>query len=79
MRNYSPTQFNLSMSRGDIGNYLGIAEETVSRIFSRFQEGGVIASERRHIILNDLERLSAIAREPYSAAGQIVPRIPHSR
>jgi len=66
MRNYSPTQFNLSMSRGDIGNYLGIAEETVSRIFTRFQEGGMITSERRHIVLNDIERLSTIAREPYS-------------
>ena len=81
LRNYSPTQFNLSMSRGDIGNYLGIAEETVSRIFTRFQEEGVIASERRHIILNDLERLSAIAREPYSSGAQVIPllRIPHPR
>ncbi len=73
MRNYSPTQFNLSMSRGDIGNYLGIAEETVSRIFSRFQEEGMIAIERRHIVLNDLERLSAIAREPYSATARVIP------
>ena len=64
MRNYSSNQFNLSMSRSDIGNYLGIAEETVSRLFTRFQEEGIITSERRHIILNDLERLSAIAREP---------------
>ena len=81
MRNYSPTQFNLSMSRGDIGHYLGIAEETVSRIFTRFQEEGVITSERRHIILNNLERLSAIAREPYSATAQVIPllRTPHSR
>jgi len=81
LRNYSPNQFNLSMSRGDIGNYLGIAEETVSRVFTRFQEEGMITSERRHIILNDLERLSAIAREPYSAAEQVVPLLhtPHSR
>lgn len=80
-RNYSPTQFNLSMSRGDIGNYLGIAEETVSRIFTRFQEEGMINSERRHIILNDLERLSAIAREPYSATAQVIPllRASHPR
>lgn len=81
MRNYSPTQFNLSMSRGDIGNYLGIAEETVSRIFSRFQDEGVITSERRHIILNSLERLSSIAREPFSATAQVIPllRLPLSR
>lgn len=63
MRNYSPTRFNLSMSRGDIGDYLGIAEATVSRIFTRFQEEGVVSSERRYIVLNDLERLSAIACE----------------
>lgn len=61
MRNYSPTRFNLSMSRGDIGDYLGIAEATVSRIFTRFQEDGVVTSERRYIVLNDLKRLSAIA------------------
>lgn len=73
MRNYSPTQFNLSMSRGDIGNYLGIAEETVSRIFTRFQEEGVVTIERRHIVLNDLERLSGIAREPYTATAQVIP------
>jgi len=80
MRNYSPTQFNLSMSRGDIGNYLGIAEETVSRVFTRFQEEGVITIERRHIVLHDLERLSTIAREPYTATAQVIPlRPPHSR
>ena len=38
MRNYSPTRFNLSMSRGDIGDYLGIAEETVCRLFTRLQK-----------------------------------------
>ena len=81
IRNYSPTQFNLSMSRGDIGNYLGIAEETVSRIFTRFQEEGVIGGERRHIILNDLKRLSAIAREPCPNTAQVIQltRMPHSR
>lgn len=61
MRNYSPTRFNLSMSRGDIGDYLGIAEATVSRIFTRFQEEGVVTCERRYIVLNDLDRLSTIA------------------
>ncbi|HYR05864.1 MAG TPA: fumarate/nitrate reduction transcriptional regulator Fnr [Gallionella sp.] len=73
MRNYSPTQFNLSMSRGDIGNYLGIAEETVSRIFTRFQEEGAITIDRRHIVLHDFKRLCAIAREPYTATAQIIP------
>jgi CRP/FNR family transcriptional regulator len=61
-RNYSATQFHLSMSRGDIGNYLGIAEETVCRILSRFQEAGIIATNRRDVRLIDLPQLEAVAR-----------------
>jgi CRP/FNR family transcriptional regulator len=61
-RSYSPTQFLLSMSRNDIGNYLGMAEETVCRVFTRFQEEGLLTTERRQIRLNDLDRLKAIAR-----------------
>lgn len=57
----SATEFNLSMSRSDIGNYLGIAEETVCRIFARFQDDGLVSSECRHIKLNDVERLQQIA------------------
>lgn len=60
-RNYSPTQFRLSMSRGDIGNYLGIAEETVSRILSRFQNAGLVAVDRRQVRLIDLVQLEATA------------------
>lgn len=61
-RNYSPTQFHLSMSRGDIGNYLGIAEETVCRILTRFQNAGLIATNRRYVRLIDLRQLEAVAR-----------------
>lgn len=61
-RNYSATQFHLSMSRGDIGNYLGIAEETVCRILSRFQNAGLIAIKRRDVRLIDLPQLEAVAR-----------------
>jgi CRP/FNR family transcriptional regulator len=60
-RNYSPTEFHLSMSRGDIGNYLGIAEETVCRILGRFREENLITTHRRQIRLNDIRRLSAMA------------------
>lgn len=73
MRNYSPTQFNLTMSRGDIGSYLGIAEETVCRLFTRFQEEGMITCERRLIFLKDIKRLSSIAREFNPASAQVVP------
>jgi len=61
-RNYSPTEFNLSMSRSDIGNYLGIAEETVCRVFTRFQSEGLLSSKQRQVQLLDLERLNNIAR-----------------
>ncbi len=60
-RNYSRTEFRLSMSRGDIGNYLGIAEETVCRILARFREEKLITTYRRQIRLDDIGRLSAIA------------------
>jgi CRP/FNR family transcriptional regulator len=53
--------FKLSMSRQDLGDYLGLALETVSRLFSRFQEEGLIEVQGRHVHLRDSERLHAIA------------------
>ena len=58
-RGFSATQFNLSMSRSDIGNYLGLALETVSRLFTRFQNEGLLHVDRKHIELVDRERLCA--------------------
>ena len=60
-RGYSLRDYNLSMSRSDIGNYLGLAVETVSRIFTRFQDEGVLSVQRKHVQLLDLERLKALA------------------
>ncbi len=60
-RNYSATEFNLSMSRSDIGNYLGITEETVSRVFTRFQNEGLLTVARRQVQLIELKRLNTIA------------------
>ena len=61
-RNYSATQFRLSMSRGEIGNYLGIAEETVCRILARFADSGIIVTNRRHVQLVDLKQLEVVAQ-----------------
>lgn len=58
-RGFSANQFNLSMSRGDIGNYLGLALETVSRLFTRFQNEALLRVDRKHIELLDRERLCA--------------------
>ncbi len=58
-RGLSPTQFQLSMSRQDIGSYLGLKLETVSRAFSHFQEKGIIAVRTRSIEILDLALLQA--------------------
>ncbi|MCW8889501.1 MAG: fumarate/nitrate reduction transcriptional regulator Fnr [Sedimenticola sp.] len=59
-RGFSPSDFYLSMSRHEIGNYLGLAVETVSRLFTRFQDDGLLIVERKHIQLLDIERLKQI-------------------
>ncbi|MFV1974041.1 MAG: fumarate/nitrate reduction transcriptional regulator Fnr [Thiohalobacterales bacterium] len=59
-RNLSATEFNLPMSRQDIGNYLGLAIETVSRLFAHFQEQKLLTVNRRAVVLTDLERLKGM-------------------
>ena len=58
---YSGTDFKLSMSRQDMGDYLGLALETVSRLFSRFQDEGLLAVDGRRIQILDSVRLAAVA------------------
>lgn len=59
-RGFSAREFQLSMSRGDIANHLGLAVETVSRLFSRFQDEGLIGIQNKSISLRDLEKLKAL-------------------
>lgn len=59
-RGFSPNEFFLSMSRDEIGNYLGMALETVSRQISRFQDNGLIRVERKFVQLLDLDGLRAL-------------------
>ncbi|HEY9136176.1 MAG TPA: fumarate/nitrate reduction transcriptional regulator Fnr [Pseudomonadales bacterium] len=56
-RGLSSTQFRLPMSRNDIGNYLGLAVETVSRVFTRFQSESLIQADGKEIIILDWEDL----------------------
>ncbi|MDK9724686.1 MAG: fumarate/nitrate reduction transcriptional regulator Fnr [Sterolibacteriaceae bacterium MAG5] len=52
-RGYSPQEFHLRMTREEIGSYLGLKLETVSRAFSRFQEEGLISVHQKHIRILD--------------------------
>lgn len=61
-RGFSADEFNLSMSRSDIANLLGLAVETVSRLFSQFQEQGILEVDRKHIRILDQARLNALIR-----------------
>jgi CRP/FNR family transcriptional regulator len=54
-------ELKLSMSRQDLGDYLGLALETVSRLLSRFQSENLISVHGRQIVLRDLERLRAMS------------------
>jgi CRP/FNR family transcriptional regulator len=56
-RGFSATDFFLSMSRQEIGSYLGLALETVSRLFTRLQDEQVLKVERKHVQILDIERL----------------------
>ncbi len=60
LRGYSPRSFILRMTREDIGSYLGLRLETVSRSFSRLQEMGLIRVEGREIEILDLPALKAV-------------------
>ncbi|EJM58242.1 fumarate/nitrate reduction transcriptional regulator Fnr [Pseudomonas sp. GM48] len=60
-RGFSANQFRLSMSRNEIGNYLGLAVETVSRVFTRFQQNELIAAEGKEIRILDPIQLCALA------------------
>ena len=59
-RGYSPTKFQLRMSRQEIGSYLGLKLETVSRTFSQFQSSGLISVKARSVELLDLRGLHAL-------------------
>ena len=57
---FAANRFVLRMTREEIGNYLGITLETVSRLMSRFQRTGLISVQQRAISLNDFDGLREI-------------------
>ena len=59
-RGYSPSDFHLRMTREEIGSYLGLKLETVSRLFSRFQSDRLIEVQQKHVRILDSIGLKAL-------------------
>ncbi len=59
-RGFSRTELILRMTREEIGSYLGMKLETVSRTFSRFADEGIIEVKQRHIHIQDADALKRL-------------------
>jgi CRP/FNR family transcriptional regulator, anaerobic regulatory protein len=59
-RGFSQSEFVLRMTREEIGSYLGMKLETVSRTFSKFVEDGIIDVKQRYVHIKDTEALKMI-------------------
>jgi len=56
-RGYSASEFHLRMSRAEIGSYLGMKLETVSRTFSAFAQQRLLEVDKKHVRITDLDGL----------------------
>jgi len=62
---YSGSEFKLPMSREEIGNYLGLKTETVSRLFSKMHRDEIVESNRRFMKIIDVKKLQASVGNEY--------------
>jgi CRP/FNR family transcriptional regulator, anaerobic regulatory protein len=60
VRGFSSSEFHLRMTRDEIGSYIGLSLETVSRLFSRFQDERLITVQQKHICILDIPGLKAV-------------------
>jgi CRP/FNR family transcriptional regulator len=59
-RGYSASDFHLRMTREEMGSYLGLKLETVSRLFSAFQKDGLIEVNQKHVRIIDIAGLERV-------------------
>ena len=59
-RGFSASDFHLRMTREEIGSYLGLKLETVSRLFSQFQDAGLIDVQQKHVRILDIAGLEQV-------------------
>jgi CRP/FNR family transcriptional regulator len=60
-RNLSATEFRLTMTRSEIGNYIGLTVETISRLLNRFQKSELINVSGKLITIKDIDKLREVA------------------
>ncbi|MDM7457286.1 MAG: fumarate/nitrate reduction transcriptional regulator Fnr [Tepidimonas sp.] len=65
-RGFSKSEMVLRMTREEIGSYLGMKLETVSRTFSRFQEDGIIEVKQRYVRILDPNALNALVNHAHT-------------
>lgn len=58
----STREFGLPISNQDLARFLGLAPETVSRLFRRFREQGLVSARSRRVRIHDLEGLRVLAQ-----------------
>ncbi len=59
-RGWSSSDFHLRMTREEIGSYLGLKLETVSRLFSKFQSDGLMEVNQKHVRIADIDGLEKL-------------------
>jgi CRP/FNR family transcriptional regulator len=63
-RGFSQSELVLRMTREEIGSYLGLKLETVSRTFSKFADEGIVDVKQRHVHILDTQALRNIVNPP---------------
>jgi CRP/FNR family transcriptional regulator len=63
-RGFSQSELILRMTREEIGSYLGMKLETVSRTFSKFMDDGIIDVKQRYVHIKNTEALAALVNPP---------------